>query len=148
MSALPQTTNEFTLDANALAQAGRVLQNQCHGSSFNAGWWHDIKSGTDLRAEMRNRTRFGLAIAAEKLCLSHSELSESMEGVRKNLSDDKLPHRPMGEVECADAVIRIADFCGAMGWDLGGAIAEKMGFNLVRPDHKIENRAAANGKAF
>jgi hypothetical protein len=131
----------------AIAAAGWLLQAACHEASVNAGWWNHEAHG-DMRLHMRQRTRFGLALAAEKLCLTHSEVSEAMEGIRKNLMDDKLPHRPMGEVECADAVIRIADFCGAMGWDLGGAIAEKMGFNAHRPDHKPEARAAAGGKAF
>ena len=54
----------------------------------------------------------------------------------------------MTEVECADAVIRLADFCGAMGYDLGGAIAEKLAFNATRPDHKLENRRAEGGKAY
>jgi NTP pyrophosphatase (non-canonical NTP hydrolase) len=71
-----------------------------------------------------------------------------MEGHRKGLPDDKLPHRSMIEVELADAVIRIADLAGALGLDLGGAIAEKMAFNAVRPDHKLENRLAEGGKAY
>ena len=96
----------------------------------------------------RTGTRFGKALVAEKLCLTHSEISEAMEGHRKGLMDDKLPHRPMIEVELADAVIRIADLAGALGLDLGGAIAEKMAFNAVRPDHKPEARAAAGGKAY
>lgn len=32
--------------------------------------------------------------------------------------------------------------------DIGGAIAEKMAFNKVRPDHKPENRLAEGGKAY
>lgn len=77
-----------------------------------------------------------------------SEVSEAMEGHRKNLMDDKLPHRPMIEVELADALIRIADLAGALGLDLGGAVEEKLAFNASRPDHKLENRMAAGGKAY
>ena len=77
-----------------------------------------------------------------------SEVAEAMEGHRKNLPDDKLPHRPMVEVELADAVIRIADLAGALGLDLGGAIAEKLAFNATRPDHKPENRKQAHGKKY
>jgi hypothetical protein len=128
--------------------AGALLQSICHEASAAAGWWHDTRTGVDLAAEMRSGSRFGKALAAEKLCLAHSEISEAMEGHRKSLPDDKLPHRPMTEVECADAIIRIADFCGAMGYDLGGAIGEKLAFNSVRPDHKIENRNADGGKAY
>lgn len=140
----------MNIESNALyiANAGRQLQDACHGASLSAGWWHDLKTGADLREECRQGTRLGKALIAEKLCLTHSEISEAMEGARKNLPDDKLPHRSMIEVELADAVIRIADLAGALGLDLGGAIAEKMAYNAQRADHKPENRAAAGGKAF
>lgn len=126
--------------------AGDTLVRACHGAAASAGWW--TNGGIDLAAECRAGTRFGKALVAEKLCLTHSEISEAMEGHRKGLQDDKLPHRPMIEVELADAVIRIADLAGALGLDLGGAIAEKMAFNAVRPDHKPEARAAVGGKAY
>lgn len=131
-----------------IADAGNILVQQCHGASHSAGWWNDPKTGMNLRQEARDGTRFGKALVAEKLCLIHSEVSEAMEGARKSLPDDKLPHRSMLEVELADAVIRIADLAGALGLDLGGAIAEKMAFNAVRPDHKAENRLAEGGKAY
>lgn len=128
--------------------AGALLVAASHGASVQAGWWNDLKNGYDLIEECRTGTRFGKAVVAEKLCLTHSEISEAMEGHRKGLMDDKLPHRPMIEVELADAVIRIADLAGALGLDLGGAIAEKMAFNAIRPDHKPENRLADGGKAY
>ena len=124
------------------------LQKDIHDSNAVAGWWTDLTSGTNLVEEARNGTRLGKAIVAEKLCLIHSEVSEAMEGARKNLPDDKLPHRPMIEVELADAVIRILDLCGALNLDLKGAITEKLIFNSTRPDHKIENRKKVNGKAY
>ena len=37
---------------------------------------------------------------------------------------------------------------GALGLDLGGAIAEKMEYNRNRPDHKPENRKADGGKKY
>jgi NTP pyrophosphatase (non-canonical NTP hydrolase) len=124
------------------------LQKDIHDSNAVAGWWTDLKTGTDFVSEARNNTRLGKAIVAEKLCLIHSEVSEAMEGARKNLPDDKLPHRPMIEVELADAVIRILDLCGALNLDLEGAITEKRAYNAKREDHKVENRLAAGGKAY
>lgn len=124
------------------------LQKDIHDSNAVAGWWTDLTSGINLAEEARNGTRLGKAIVAEKLCLIHSEVSEAMEGARKNLPDDKLPHRPMIEVELADAVIRILDLCGALNLDLDGAIKEKREYNAKREDHKIENRKAAGGKAY
>lgn len=128
--------------------AGAVIVDACHGASVNAGWWRDLKTGADHIQEVRSGSRFGKAMVAEKLALVHSEVSEALEGHRKGLMDDKLPHRPMCEVELADAVIRIADLAGALGYDLGGAIAEKLAFNAQRPDHKPEARQAEGGKAY
>jgi NTP pyrophosphatase (non-canonical NTP hydrolase) len=77
-----------------------------------------------------------------------SEVAEAMEGVRKNLPDDKLPHRPMVEVEMADAIIRILDYCSAHKMDVGGALVEKAAYNAVRADHKHKNRLGKHGKRF
>ena len=120
---------------NSIANAGELLQAACHRASRDAGWW----DGVDITDKN---------IVPVKLCLIHSEISEAMEGHRKNLPDDHLPHRKMLEVELADAVIRIADLAGALGLDLGGAIADKMAYNASRADHKPEARAATNGKAY
>lgn len=125
-----------------------VLQESIHNDNIEAGWWKDLSSGIDLADEARKGTRLGKAIVAEKLCLIHSEVSEAMEGARKNLQDDKLPHRKMIEVELADALIRILDLAGALDLDIAEAVAEKRAFNTVRPDHKIENRVKGNGKAY
>lgn len=108
-----------------------------HVHELNAKWWVDLDTGKPL---VRN--------VGELLCLVHSEVSEALEGHRKNLMDDKLPHRAMLEVELADAVIRIADIAGGFGMDLGGAIAEKLAYNAQREDHKREARLAANGKKY
>lgn len=84
----------------------------------------------------------------ELLCLIHSEISEAMEGERKNLMDDKLPHRRMAEVELADALIRIFDYAAAYRYDLEGAYQEKRAYNAQRADHKKEARQADNGKKW
>jgi NTP pyrophosphatase (non-canonical NTP hydrolase) len=106
---------------------------------LRAGWWHR-PDGSDTRD---NPLTF-----SNKLMLIVSEVAEAMEGDRKSLKDDKLPHRDMREVELADAAIRIFDLAGAYGYSLGSAIAEKMAFNAHRADHKPEARAAAGGKAY
>lgn len=109
------------------------LQDVCYSSSLKAGWWDD------------HGDKY---IIPTKLCLIHSEISEAMEGIRKDLMDDHLPHRKMGEVELADAIIRIMDLAGALNYDLENAIIEKMEYNLNRADHKLENRSAKGGKSF
>lgn len=137
-----------TYGSTSTATSVNALRDTCHGASLSSGWWTDPANGTDLKAEINSGSRFGKALVAEKLCLSHSEISEAMEGHRKGLMDDKLPHRSMIEVELADALIRIGDLAGALGLDLGGAVAEKLAFNAHRPDHKPENRVAAGGKSY
>lgn len=148
-----------TLPPHALAaivEAGRTLQRECFAASYHAGWWYGSSLGdmVDLSALIRepdndldDRLLAG-ALIGQKLALVHSEVSEALEGARKDKQDEHLPHRKSIEVELADAVIRIADLAGALGLDLGAAIAEKMAYNAQRADHKPEARAAAGGKAF
>lgn len=136
-----------------IALAGDLLVSICHQRSRAAGWWSHKPTGLDLIQVIKSpadelQKLLAGALVAQKLCLTHSEVSEGMEGHRKGLMDDKIPHRSMLEVELADAVIRIADLAGALGLDLGGAIADKLAYNAVRPDHKPEARAAAGGKAY
>lgn len=110
---------------------------RCHRASREAGWWTELKTGEPL---VRNK--------GEMFMLMVSEIAEAMEGVRKNLMDDKLPHRSMVEVELADAVIRICDFAGGFNLDLEGAVVEKLAYNTTRPDHQIAARQASDGKKF
>ena len=125
--------------SNLPFQGVKALQELCHADSIKAGWWPQLEPGGPGLDPLD---------VPSKLALIHSEISEAMEGHRKGLTDDKLPHRAMFEVELADAVIRIMDLAGATGCDLAGAIEEKLAYNRTRPDHKPENRAAEGGKKY
>jgi hypothetical protein len=117
----PKTLNDYAKD--------------CHAA--NDKWWTDINTGERL---VRNK--------GELLALIHSEISEVLEGVRKNKMDDHLPHRKAEEVEIVDALIRIFDYAGAYSLDIEGAYHEKMSYNKVRSDHSHDARKAEGGKAF
>lgn len=124
-------------DFHDLRLHAAALASRIHTFNVGVGWWHDLHTGEPLKRNV-----------GELLMLCVSELAEGMEGHRKNLMDDKLPHRPMLEVELADCLIRICDIAGGLNLDLGGAVAEKMAFNASRADHKPENRKLADGKKY
>lgn len=66
-------------------------------SNENRKWWYN-QDGSEI-VNPDNRL----------LILVISEIIEALEGYRKSLKDDKLPHRDMIEVELADAVLRMLD---------------------------------------
>ena len=72
-----------------------TLAKQIYQINKDVGWWDDI-----------DRCIF------ETIQLASSEVGEGTNGDRKNLMDDKLPHRKMLEVELADTLIRILDIGG------------------------------------
>jgi len=144
----------------------------------------------------------------ECLQLVSTEVAEATEAERKDLMDDHLPDRKGGEVELADALIRVLDLGGrkewaylpqtktkneyakwsvgrrhlavnqavvhlsysmhspyasaaysvlldridavaeSFGYDLLGAMEEKLRYNQQRADHKRDARAKEGGKKF
>jgi hypothetical protein len=171
------------------------LSKEIYEQNKAVGWWDDP-----------DRCKLTL------LQLVSTEIAEATEAERKDLMDDHLLHRKGGEVELADAMIRLLDMAGAYGWlyipeitsaqkeimdrhdiaakhyflncsligigdeiankaksvnrsyslmidsieyvsasqgyDLEGALREKLAYNAKRQDHKRETRAAEGGKKF
>ena len=91
-----------------------------HNNNLDKGFWDDYNE-EDVNHDVC------------KLGLITTEVSEAIEARREGLNDKHLPHRTGEEVELADAVIRIMDYCGKKGYDLGGAIYEKLEYNKTRP---------------
>lgn len=70
----------------------------------------------------------------EVIALMHCELSEALQALREGNPPDKhCPEYSSLEIELADAIIRIMDYAGAKGMDIGGAIEAKMAYNTTRP---------------
>jgi hypothetical protein len=78
---------------------------------------------------------------AVRVALAHSELSEALEGLRKNKQDEHIPEFTSEEVEYADTVIRILEYAEHRGLRLFEAIIAKHAFNCNRP-------TMHGGKAF
>lgn len=129
--------NPSLIDAMAKGAAG--LQVGCHRLAVQSGWWTEH----DEMPEQYRKYFLGTKIA-----LIHSETSELLEGNRKGRADDHLPHRPAEEVEAADILIRLMDYCGKRGFDLSGAVIEKLAYNQAREDHRPEHRHGDGGKQF
>ena len=119
------------------SQALNPLCVEFHLAARARGFYSDVHTGKPIERNV-----------GEQIAQMHSELSEMLEGHRKNKMDDHLPHRKSIEVEAADLVIRLFDFCGYHELDLSGAVREKSAYNARRADHDIANRAKADGKKY
>ena len=100
----------------SIIEAIRTMQHAVHQNAVNHGWWDDPREDGTV------------------LALVHAEVSECLEALREgNPPDKQCPGFSQGEIELADVVIRIMDFCERRGWSLGKAIVAKHEFNKGRP---------------
>ena len=139
------------------------LSQSIYEHNVEVGWWDDLENlrgridrvlkndnlSEALKSEILNDINKSInLIITQKLALVHSEISEALEGVRKDLKDDHLPQYDMFAVELADAIIRILELAGAFNIPIGNIMMEKLEYNSKRADHTRKHRSGTNGKKF
>lgn len=117
-----------------------ILRNICHKMAVEKGWWDDVVSTIQLEAgaisditlEDSEVDQLVSIKKGSSIALMHSELSECLEAIRKDLPSDHLHGRSMEEEELADVIIRIMDYCGRYDIDIGEVMMEKIAYNAER----------------
>lgn len=118
-----------TLQQDEFISSFNALAGLAHANSRSKGFW-------DLIDSLKTHPKWPeieVMWKASRIALFHSEASEQLEGIRKGLQDDHLPHRTMEVAELADIVIRILDYAGGYNLPLAEVIIEKMAYNSTRP---------------
>jgi len=108
-------------DADTAAEMGlNQLAAEIHQLAVEKGWWDDGEGKT----------------FPEILMLCVSELSEALEAYRDGAPDFHITEggKPTGiNVELADCMIRILDYCGSQEIDIEAVIRAKHEYNKTRP---------------
>lgn len=119
------------------------IQKQVHALAKDKGWWSETKPNPKERAGLHMLMVSEIAEATE--CLRDNQppiwqngalYGDKIEPDSRSFTGEKLwssSEKPEGElVELADCIIRILDYCEAMGFDLERAIEIKHKFNVTR----------------
>ena len=92
----------------------KEIQRKIYTIAKSKGWWDKPRND------------------GEMIALMHSELSEGLEAIRKNLTSDHLPDFKGIEEELADVIIRIMDYAESRELKVAEAIFAKIRFNEGR----------------
>jgi NTP pyrophosphatase (non-canonical NTP hydrolase) len=137
------------------------MTKRAHDIAIEKGFWKDYEIGNSLKEEEQQIIKD--LFISQKLLLIMSEVTESMESIRKSrryegskellqeLSDQfeenpNLFHmrfihhiKDTFEDELSDTFIRLADLCGKMNIDIDKFIKLKMDFNSLRQEKHDKN---------
>lgn len=133
------STPDNDIHAIGFVSCFNEMAKRVHETAVDKGWWdmrdllvrvaavHEGREGTSGLTEFAKK-----AVASQMIALEHSELSEGLEGIRKDLNDDKIPEFTMEEAEAADTIIRIMDRGVSRKLRIAEAIIAKMAMNKTR----------------
>lgn len=115
------------------ADALRTFFTDVHERNVRAGWWSDITTGEPKKRNV-----------GEMFTLIVTEIVEAYTAWVEKANDDKLTHHPGIGVELADALIRLADFAGALA---AGRIVDS-GHPVFNPGDRAFLEIAAIGRHY
>lgn len=92
-----------------------ALMDHIHENAIAHGWWEGERNPGEL------------------IALIHSELSEGLEALRRDLVSEHIPGFKGIEEELADVIIRVLDMAGGLNLRVAEAIIAKHEFNRTRP---------------
>jgi len=117
-------------------QVINALAERCWITARRKGFWEDADAIRKRMGTLEAQAQVVDMAISQKTMLVVSELGEFIEALRTGTILDPDEHCPEcwhGEVELADAVIRILDMAHQLKFNLGKAIIAKMAFNQSRP---------------
>lgn len=85
---------------------------------------------------------------SDYIAYAHYTVSCALEGVRKNAMSTIIPGFTQFDVSLARLIAVIFEYAEFAGYDIMGAMEDKLEYNKHRADHKLANRQAEGGKKF
>lgn len=121
-----------------------------HEQAVRSGWWGDgevnpLQIHALIHTEVSEATEEARKGTPPVYVINHdgrpAEIEKiSSESFTMRDGESCTPIKLEGQlIELADVLIRVADYCGKMGWDLEAAVKAKMEYNATRP-HRHGNK--------